>query len=186
MLVLKEPSGCLPSIGHDWPWGTTLPWAFSIQVTLPGAWLALAEPEEKCLGIVGRRKPIVLFAILVSISLALQGQPGSQSPRGPWLNLSLFLFSPTVCLSPDLPRALVIPGMTLVFIKQPFESAQAGRPWRGCAVSARSGDGSVRAPSRNCHEAWPRKAPPCASKHTCVCLRTPALSGKSLRNCVFM
>ena len=131
--------------------------------------MALVEPEEKCLGIVERRKLIVLFAILVSTSLALKGQPGSQSPRGPWLNLSLFLFSQTVCLSPDPPQAFVIPGMTLVFIKQPFESAQAGRLWRGCAISAHSGGGNVRSCSRNCHEAWPRKAPPCASKDTCVC-----------------
>lgn len=85
--------------------------------------MALFEPEEQCLGTMGRSKLIVLFAILISISLALQGQPGSQSPGGPWLNLSLFLFSQTVCLRPDPPRVFVIPGMTLVFIKQPWGSA---------------------------------------------------------------
>lgn len=66
------------------------------------------------------RKLIVLFVILLSISLALQGQPGSQSPRGPWLNLSMFLFSQTVCLSADPPQVFGIPGMTLVFVKQPI------------------------------------------------------------------
>ena len=32
----------------------------------------------------------------------------------------MFLFSQTVCLSPDPPQALAIPGMTLMFVKQPF------------------------------------------------------------------
>lgn len=107
------------------------------------------------------RKLIGLFAILISSSLAPQGQPGSQSPRGPWLNSSMLLFSQTVCLCPDPPQVSGIPGMTLV-------SAKAGRLYRGSAVSARSGDGEVRACSRRLHDAWPRRAPSCASKHTCL------------------
>lgn len=112
------------------------------------------------------RKLIRLFAILISISLALQGQPGSQSPRGPWLNLSMLLFSQTVCFCPDPPQIFVIPGMTLV-------SAKAGRLCRGSAVSARSGDGDVRACSRKLHDAWPRMASSCASKHTCLSVYEP-------------
>lgn len=60
----------------------------------------------------------MLFAILISVSLALQGQLGLKSLKGPWLNLSMFLFSQAVCLSPDPPQVFAIPGMTLMFIKQ--------------------------------------------------------------------
>lgn len=61
-----------------------------------------------------------LFDILISVSLALQGQLGLPSPRGPGLNLSMFLFSQTVCLSSDPLQVFAIPGMNLVFIKQLF------------------------------------------------------------------
>lgn len=111
-------------------------------------------------------KLIGLFAILISVSLALQGQAGSQSPRGPWLNGSMLLFSQTACLCPDPPQVVVIPGMTLVSVK-------AGRLCRGSAVSAHSGDGDVRACSRKLHDAWPRRASPCASQHTCLSVYEP-------------
>lgn len=74
-----------------------------------------------------------LLTILISFSLVLQGQPGLQSP----MNFSMFLFSQTVCLSPDPPQALAIPGMTLVFIKQPFGDCRGKEAL--CCVSAHSG-----------------------------------------------
>lgn len=87
--------------------------------------MALVEPDEKRWGLTGRReKLVVLLTILISISLARQGQTGSQNPRGPWLNLSMFLFSQTVCLSPDPPQVLAIPGMTLVFYEALLWRAQ--------------------------------------------------------------
>lgn len=88
--------------------------------------MALVEPEENCLGPTERVKAGSVFATLISISLALPGQPGSRSPRGPWPNVSVFLFSQTVCLSADPPRVFVTPGMTLVFIEQPTRVRRQG------------------------------------------------------------
>lgn len=58
-------------------------------------------------------------------------------PQRTVLNFSVFLFSQTVCLRPDPPQALAIPGMTLVFMKQPFGDRR-GREALFC-VSAHSG-----------------------------------------------
>lgn len=123
-------------------------------------------------------KLIVLFAILIPISLALQGQRGSQGPRGPWLNLSVFLFSLTVCLSPDPPQVFAIPGMTLMFIKEPFgECTRREALERLCCFCSLGGsprwDGSMRACSRNLHDTWPGEAPLQVSKQAYVYVYKP-------------
>lgn len=123
-------------------------------------------------------KLIVLFAILISISLALQGQLGSRGPRGPWLNLSMFLFSQTVCLSPDPPQVFAIPGMTLKFIKESFGECTGREALeRLCCFCSLGGsprwDGSMRAYSRNLHDAWPGEAPLHVSKQAYVSVYKP-------------
>lgn len=103
-------------------------------------------------------------------------------PQRTVLNFSMFLFSPTVCLSPDPPQALAIPGMTLVFMKQPFGDLRGREAL--CCVSAHSGwrgGGEMRAALETSTvpgQGWPLCVHP--SVDSCLFMNLPVSRCKEL------
>ena len=105
-------------------------------------------------------------------------------PQRTVLNFSMFLFSQTVCLHPDPPQALAIPGMTLVFMKQPFGDRRGREAL--CCVSAHSGwqgGGEMRAAlgtSKVPGQGWPLCVHP--SIDTCLFTNPPVRRCKEHMN----
>ena len=99
--------------------------------------MTFVEPDKKCLGPPEKGKA---RRAVDNLDINFSGSSRTAwlaEPQRTVLNFSMFLFSQAVCLSPDPPQALAIPGMTLVFMKQPFGDCRGREAL--CCVSAHSG-----------------------------------------------